>query len=253
MNIKVLTLFPEFFDSFKQTSIIKRAIDTNLVNFQCINFRDYTKDKHHNVDDTICGGGAGMLLTCQPIVDAIKANRNNNSKVIMMSPQGTLLTQKKVQALAKNEDVIVLCGHYEGFDERIRNYVDEEISIGDYVLTGGESAAIVLCDAMIRLYDGVITTKSHEDDSFAAGLLEYPQYTRPIEFDNQKVPDVLLSGHHENIRKWRLKESIRKTYLRRPKLLEKKELSKEEQLLLNEVIQEELDKNENKEDSSLAI
>ncbi|MDQ0362949.1 tRNA (guanosine(37)-N1)-methyltransferase TrmD [Breznakia pachnodae] len=239
MKITVLTLFPEFFDSFTNTSIIKRAIDNKHVDFSSVNFRDYTLDKHNNVDDTVCGGGAGMLLTCQPIVDAIKANRQKDTKVIMMTPQGAPLNQQKVHELAQSDDVIVLCGHYEGFDERIRSYVDEEISIGDYVLTGGETAAVVLCDAMIRLHDGVITTTSHEDDSYENGLLEYPQYTRPIEFEGQKVPDILLSGHHENIRKWRLKESIRKTYLRRPDLLDKKELNKEESKLLSEVIEEE--------------
>ena len=239
MKITMLTLFPEFFDSFQNTSIIKRAIDNKKVDFNCINFRDYTIDKHNNVDDTVCGGGAGMLLTCQPIVDAIKANRMENTKVVMMTPQGTPLTQQKVHTLAQNEDVIILCGHYEGFDERIRSYVDEEVSIGDYILTGGETAAITLCDAMIRLHDGVITTTSHEDDSYENGLLEYPQYTRPIEFDGKKVPDILLSGHHEKIRKWRLKESLRKTYLRRPDLLNKKELNKEEKFLLAEVIEEE--------------
>lgn len=239
MNIKVLTLFPEFFESFKTTSIIKRAIEKEKAQLECINFRDYSDDKHHNVDDTICGGGAGMLLSCQPIVDCIEANKSATTKVIMMSPQGSKLTQEKVRTLSEEEDLIILCGHYEGFDERIRACVDEEISIGDYVLTGGEVAASVLCDAIIRLKEGVITKDSHEDDSHENGLLEYPQYTRPVDFRGETVPEVLMSGHHENIRKWRLKESIRKTYLRRKDLLKHHEWTDEEKRLLEEIIIEE--------------
>ncbi|MDF9824387.1 tRNA (guanine37-N1)-methyltransferase [Breznakia sp. PF5-3] len=242
MKITILTLFPEFFDSFKATSIIKRAIDDHRIEVECVNFRDYTLDKHNNVDDTICGGGAGMLLTCQPIVDAINANKKASTKVVMLSPQGKMLKQSMVRELAQEKELILLCGHYEGFDERIRDYVDEEISIGDYVLTGGEVAASVLCDAIIRLHDGVIREASHQDDSYENGLLEYPQYTRPIEYDGKKVPEILLSGHHEKIRKWRLKESIRKTYQRRKDLLDSYEFNKEEELLYKEVIEEEKNK-----------
>lgn len=239
MKIKILTLFPEFFDSFKSTSIIKRAIENNLAEIECINFRDYTKDKHNNVDDTIYGGGAGMLLSVQPIADAIKANKSEKTKVIMMSPQGKVFNQKIAHELANEEEIMILCGHYEGFDERIRNYVDEEISIGDYVLTGGEASALIVSDAIIRLNDGVIRYDSHHDDSFENGLLEYPQYTKPAEFDGYKVPDVLMSGHHKNIELYRKKEAIRKTYLRRPDLLDKIELDKEGQKMLKEVIEEE--------------
>lgn len=239
MRITVLTLFPEFFDSFTNTSIIKRALNGDKITFETINYRDYTKDKHNNVDDTICGGGAGMLLTCQPIVDCIKDIRTENSLVIMLSPQGDTFTQQKARDLSKHDHIILLCGHYEGFDERIRNYVDMEISIGDYVLTGGEAGALVISDALIRLVDGVIRKDSHEDDSFENGLLEYPQYTRPIDFEGKKVPDVLLSGHHENIRKWRLKESLRKTLKRRPELLDNREFSKEEVKMLDEIKSEE--------------
>lgn len=239
MRITVLTLFPEFFNSFTNTSIIKRALNGDKITFETINYRDYTKDKHNNVDDTICGGGAGMLLTCQPIVDCIKDIRTENSLVIMLSPQGDTFTQQKARDLSKHDHIILLCGHYEGFDERIRNYVDMEISIGDYVLTGGEAGALVISDALIRLVDGVIRKDSHEDDSFENGLLEYPQYTRPIDFEGKKVPDVLLSGHHENIRKWRLKESLRKTLKRRPELLDNRELSKEEVKMLDEIKSEE--------------
>lgn len=241
MKITVLTLFPEFFDSFKSTSIIKRALESQKIEFECVNFREYTKDKHNNVDDTICGGGAGMLLSVQPIADCIKAVKGENSIVVMMTPQGETFTQKKARSMIAYDHIILLCGHYEGFDERIRDYVDMEISIGDYVLTGGEAGALVVSDALIRLVNGVIRQTSHEDDSFENGLLEYPQYTRPIEFEGKKVPDVLLSGHHENIRKWRLKEALRKTYKRRPELLENRVFTKEEKKLFAEILVEEND------------
>lgn len=235
MRIKILTLFPEYFDSFRNTSIIKRALDAKYVDFDCINFRDYTVDRHNNVDDTICGGGAGMLLMCQPIVDAIRAHQTPQSKVVLLSPQGQKWNQALAREYAQSKDLIFVCGHYEGFDERIREYVDAEVSIGDFVLTGGEAAAIAICDSIIRLREGVIRQDSHEDDSFENGLLEYPQYTRPIDFEGKKVPDVLLSGHHENIRKWRLYESIKKTYQRRPDLLDDT-LSKEAKKMLEEII-----------------
>lgn len=241
MKITVLTLFPEFFDSFKSTSIIKRALESEKIEFECINFRDYTKDRHNNVDDTICGGGAGMLLSVQPIADCIRSVKTEKSVVVMMTPQGETFSQKKAREMVEYEHVILLCGHYEGFDERIRDYVDMEISIGDYVLTGGEAGALVVSDALIRLVNGVIRSQSHEDDSFEDGLLEYPQYTRPIEFEGKKVPDVLLSGHHENIRKWRLKEALRKTYKRRPELLEKRAFTKEEKKMFEEILAEESD------------
>lgn len=239
MKITILTLFPEFFDSFKTTSIIKRSIESDSVALECVNFRDYTLDKHNNVDDTICGGGAGMLLSCQPIVDAIKDKRDENTKVVLLSPQGKPLKQDVVHTLVEHGNVLMVCGHYEGFDERIREYVDEEISIGDYVLTGGEPAAIVLCDAMIRLSDGVIRATSHQEDSYENGLLEYPQYTRPITYDGKEVPEVLLSGHHEKIRKWRLQQSLYKTYKRRPDLLQNRSFTKEEKQMLEEIIAKE--------------
>lgn len=235
MRITVMTLFPEFFDSFKTTSIIKKALDSHKVEFDCVDYRLYTLDKHHHVDDTPCGGGVGMLLMVQPIVDCLKAIKTESSHVVLLTPQGETFTQKKARSFVHFDHLILICGHYEGFDERIRDYVDEEVSIGDFVLTGGEIAAMTISDALIRLLDGVITKQSHEDDSFENGLLEYPQYTRPIEYDGKRVPDVLLSGHHENIRKWRLKESLRKTYLKRPDLLEKKQLNAEEEHLLMEI------------------
>ncbi len=236
MKITVMTLFPEFFDSFKTTSIIKRALERNLVEFETVDFRLYTKDKHNHVDDTPCGGGQGMVLSPQPIVDCLKDIKEDASFVIMMSPQGETFTQKKAREFAKNiKHLIIICGHYEGFDERIRSYVDLEVSLGDFVLTGGEPAALVVSDAIIRLLNGVILEESHEDDSFENGLLEYPQYTRPVEFDGKRVPDVLLSGHHANIKRWRLKQSLKKTLERRPDLLENRKFTKEEKNLLKEI------------------
>lgn len=239
MKITVLTLFPEFFDSFRTTSIIKRAIEKQFVEFETINFRDYTIDKHNNVDDTPCGGGQGMLLSCQPIVDCIKAIKKEGSLVVMLSPQGEVFKQERARKFAQLDHLILLCGHYEGFDERIRSYVDAELSLGDFVLTGGESAAVVVCDAIIRLLQGVIQEDSHADDSFENGLLEYPQYTRPIEYDGCSVPEVLLSGHHANIRKWRLKQSLKKTLLKRPDLLVNRVFTKEEAKLMKEIREEE--------------
>lgn len=233
-----MTLFPEFFDSFQTTSIIKRAIEKQKIIFETIDFRDYTADKHRKVDDTPCGGGQGMVLMCQPIIDCLKAIRTEKSLVVMMTPQGERFTQRMAREYAKVEHLILLCGHYEGFDERIRFYVDMEVSLGDFVLTGGEGAALVISDAIIRLLDGVILESSHQEDSFENGLLEYPQYTRPISFDGKEVPDILLSGHHENIRKWRLKQSLLRTKQKRPDLLKERVLSKEEQILLNEIEKE---------------
>lgn len=243
MKITVMTLFPEFFDSFQTTSIVRRALENRRVEFECVDYRKFTLDKHHHVDDTPCGGGVGMLLMVQPIVDCLKSLRSEHSHVVLLTPQGDVFNQAKARSYAKNIDhLILICGHYEGYDERIRDYVDEEISIGDFVLTGGEIGAMTISDAVIRLLNGVIVKESHEGDSFENGLLEYPQYTRPVEFDGKRVPEVLLSGHHENIRKWRLKESLRKTYLKRPDLLQKKELNQEERCFLDEIIAENIKK-----------
>lgn len=238
MKITVLTLFPEFFDSFKSTSIIARALEKQEIEFETVDYRLFTKDKHNHVDDTPCGGGAGMVLMVQPIADALKSVRTENSYVVLMTPQGTPFKQQMAHTYATYDHLILICGHYEGFDERVRSLVDAEVSIGDYVLTGGEIGAMAVSDAVFRLCTGVIREESHEDDSFENGLLEYPQYTRPVDYEGQKVPEVLLSGHHANIRKWRLKESLRKTYLRRPELLRKREFTKEEKKLFNEILEE---------------
>lgn len=241
MKITVLTLFPEFFDSFKNTSIIARALEKQEIEFETVDYRLFTKDKHNHVDDTPCGGGAGMVLMVQPIADALKSVRTENSYVVLMTPQGTPFKQQMAHSYTAYDHLILICGHYEGYDERVRSLVDAEVSIGDYVLTGGEIGAMAVSDAVFRLCTGVIREESHEDDSFENGLLEYPQYTRPVDYEGQKVPEVLLSGHHANIRKWRLKESLRKTYLRRPELLKNREFTKEEKKLFNEIL-EEIDK-----------
>lgn len=236
MKIDILTLFPEMFTGFLSTSIVKRAIDKNIVSITLHNFRDYTLDKHHKVDDTPYGGGQGMVLACQPIIDCLESIKTKDSYVVLMSPQGQRFYQGKAEAMAKTiSHLIIICGHYEGFDERIRSFVDEEISIGDYVLTGGELGSMVICDALTRLLDGAITKESHEDDSFSDGLLEYPQYTRPLDYRGMMVPEVLTSGHHENIRRWRLKQSLQRTLVKRPDLLEKRAFTKEEMQLLEEI------------------
>ncbi|HAM31786.1 MAG TPA: tRNA (guanosine(37)-N1)-methyltransferase TrmD [Erysipelotrichaceae bacterium] len=236
MKITVLTLFPEYFDGLMNTSIIKRAYEKGLFSFEVVDFRKYTKEKHGHVDDTPYGGGAGMLLMCQPIIDAIHAVRTENSLVIMLTPQGETFQQTKAAQLAQADHLIFLCGHYEGFDERIRDYVDVQMSLGDFVLTGGEPACAVMCDAIIRLLPGVIRQDSSDDDSFSNGLLEYPQYTKPYEYDGKKVPDVLLSGHHENIRKWRREQAVIKTAFYRPDLLKKVKLTEQEQKLVREIL-----------------
>lgn len=222
MKIDILTLFPSMFDGFISESIIKRAIRNNKVEINIIDFRQYSKDPHNKVDDYGFGGGAGMVLMPQPIFDAVDAIRTKKSKVIIMTPQGITYNQEMAYILTKEEHLIIICGHYEGFDERIRTLADYEISIGDFVLTGGEIPSMAIADSIIRLLDGVIEEESHIKDSFNDNLLDYPVYTKPVDFRGMKVPEVLLSGHHENIRKWRYEKQIEKTKERRPDLLEKR-------------------------------
>lgn len=229
MKISVLTLFPDYFDCLLNTSIIKRAKEKELFEFEVIDFRSFTNEKHGHVDDTPYGGGAGMVLMCQPILDCLKTIRTPDSTVILLSPQGKTFDQKQAKELSLKSHLIFICGHYEGFDERIRDYVDIQMSLGDFVLTGGEPACVVMCDAILRILPGTIRKDSHEDDSFSNGLLEYPQYTRPEVYDGKRVPDVLLSGHHANIEKWRHQKAIEKTALLRPDLLEGRVLTKQEQ------------------------
>ena len=223
MRIKVLSLFPKMFDGILNESIIKRAIDDKKVNIDVIDLRSYSKDKHNKVDDTIYGGGAGMLIKCEPVFDAIDDLKTKNTKVIMLSPDGVKYNQEKAYELSKEKNIILLCGHYEGFDERINTVVDEKISIGDYVLTGGEIPAMAIIDSVTRLLPGVINEESHLNDSFNNDLLDYPQYTKPQEYRGMKVPDVLLSGDHKKIDEWRREEQIKKTKKQRPDLLKENE------------------------------
>lgn len=222
MKIDILTLFPEMFDGFKNESIIKRAIESKKVEVNTCNFRDFAKNKHKKVDDTPYGGGAGMVLMCQPIYDAVESLKTDKSKVIMLSPQGKPYTQKKAYELSKEEHLIFICGHYEGFDERISSLCDEEISIGDYVLTGGELPSMVITDSVVRLLPGVIEEESHEIDSFNENLLDYPTYTKPRNYKGMKVPEVLLSGDHKKIDEWRKEQRLLVTKEKRPDLLRKK-------------------------------
>lgn len=220
MIFSILTLFPEMFEGINK-SIIGKAVEKNLIEINLINIRDFSKDKHRKVDDTPYGGGAGMVLKPDVVYDAYSSIKTDNAKVIYLSPKGKTLNQERVKELAQENHIILLCGHYEGIDQRVLDeIVDEEISIGDYVLTGGEIPAMVLIDSISRYVDGVITKESVEEESFSNGLLEYPQYTRPEIFLDRKVPDVLLSGHHENIRKWREEEALKITKKNRPDLLE---------------------------------
>ncbi len=221
MKIDILTVFPEMFEGFLNTSIIKRAISDDKVKINIHNIRDYSTDKHKKVDDYGYGGGRGMVLMPQPIFDAVDDLKNDNSKVILMSPQGEVYNQTLAYDLSGEKHLIIICGHYEGFDERIRSIADMEISIGDYVLTGGEIPSMVITDSVVRLLDGVIKKESHLNDSFNGNMLDYPVYTKPVNFRGMRVPEVLLSGHHANIEKYRKKEALKKTVDRRPDLLER--------------------------------
>lgn len=222
MKFDVLTLFPEMFGALKK-SIIGRAIENNLIDINLVNIRDFSKNKHKKVDDTPYGGGAGMVIRPDVVYNAYSSIQNKeNAKVIYLSPKGKKLEQEKVKQLSKLDHIILLCGHYEGIDQRVLDeIVDEEISIGDYVLTGGELPAMVLIDSVCRYVEGVINTESIEEESFSNGTLEYPQYTRPEIFNGHKVPEVLISGHHEKIKKWREEKSLEITKNKRPDLLKK--------------------------------
>lgn len=240
MRIDILTLFPEMCETVLSESIIGRAREKGTVEINCINIRDYTLDKHNRVDDAPYGGGMGMIMQTQPIYDCYQAlceRLGKKPKVIFMSPQGKVLTQQKVKELAKEENIAILCGHYEGVDERvIEEIVDEEISVGDYVLTGGELPALILADSVSRMIPGVLANEeAFSDESHFSSLLEYPQYTRPPEWKGKKVPDVLLSGHHGNIDKWRRQQSLKRTYERRPDMLEGASLDKNDKKYLAEL------------------
>ncbi|MFK4785330.1 tRNA (guanosine(37)-N1)-methyltransferase TrmD [Fusobacterium sp. MFO224] len=236
MKINILTLFPEFFSSFKNQSIIGRAVKNNLIEINVINIRDFCFDKHKQADDIPFGGEGGMVMKPEPLFRALEQCQG---KVIYTSPQGVTFDQKLALDLKEESEITIIAGHYEGIDERVvTEKVDMEISIGDYVLTGGEIPAMVIVDTISRLIPGVIKKSSYENDSFFNGLLDYPQYTRPAEYKGLKVPDVLISGNHKKIKEWRIKESLKRTYLRRPDLLKNKKLNDLEKKLLDKVILE---------------
>jgi tRNA (guanine37-N1)-methyltransferase len=244
MKIDVLTLFPEMFSGVLGHSILHKAAEKSAVQYNVVNFRDYADNKHQTVDDYPYGGGAGMVLKAQPLFDAVEALKeqaeSKRTRVILLCPQGKQYDQKIAEELAKEEHLIFVCGHYEGYDERIREHVvTDEISIGDYVLTGGELGAMVVIDSVVRLLPEVLgNQESHMKDSFSTGLLEHPHYTRPSDFRGMKVPEVLLQGNHKLIEEWRNKEALRRTFVRRPDLLEKIELTKDQEKWLNEIKKE---------------
>lgn len=242
MRIDILSLFPDMFDATLGQSIVGRTQDDGFVDIKVTDFRQYTTDKHRHVDDAPFGGGAGMLLQAQPIFDAMDAIEQETKdtypkgRVILMDPAGRRFDQDFAMELAQEEHLTFICGHYEGYDERIRQLVTDEASLGDYVLTGGELAAMVMVDATVRFVPGVLGNMSSPmGDSFSNGLLEYPQYTRPADFRGMKVPEVLTSGNHEKIREWRMRESLKRTLERRPDLLKTAKLSREQQIILQDL------------------
>lgn len=242
MHIDVLTLFPEMFSGVLESSILKRASEKDKFSYQLINFREFTENRHGKVDDYPYGGGAGMVLTPQPLFSTVEnlqkqQDIQEESRIILMCPQGEPFSQRKAEELAKEKHLVFICGHYEGYDERIRKHlVTDEISIGDYVLTSGELGAMVVMDSVVRLIPGVLGNKqSALEDSFTTGMLEHPHYTRPADFRGMKVPDVLLSGDHEKIAKWRKRKALERTYLRRKDLLEQLTLSAEEQEIIQDL------------------
>ena len=243
MRIDVLTLFPRMFEGPMGESIIGKAQERGLVDLHISNFRDFSDNKHQNVDDYPYGGGAGMLLKVQPVYDNLQkieeASPTKNKRVILLDPAGKPFDQKMAEELSEEEHLVFICGHYEGYDERIRSLVTDEVSLGDYVLTGGELGAMVMIDATVRLLPDVLgNNASAQTDSHSTGLLEHPQYTRPAVFNEMEVPAVLMNGNHQLIAQWQLKESLRRTYLRRPDMLEKISLTPEMKQLLNEIKRE---------------
>lgn len=246
MKIDVLTLFPRMFEGPMGESIIGKAVNKGLLEINVSNFRDYSDNKHQTVDDYPYGGGAGMLLKVQPIYDNIKAieqaNPETKKRVILLDPAGKRFDQAMAEEFSNEEHLVFICGHYEGYDERIRSLVTDEVSLGDYVLTGGELGAMVMIDATVRLLPDVLGNQtSAQTDSYSTGLLEHPQYTRPAEFNGMKVPEVLTNGNHKLIEEWQLKESLRRTYQRRPDLLEQLTMTSQMLKLLKEVKKEESD------------
>lgn len=238
MKITVLTLFPEMYEDFLHTSIIGRSIDRQLVEVEFVQIRDFALDHYKHVDDRPFGGGMGQVMKCQPVLDALHSVKKENSYTLLMSPSGHQYNQKKAHEFAQKDHLIIICGHYEGLDARINDEVDEQISIGDYVLTGGELASMVIMDSVIRLLKGSITEGSTEEESYENGLLEYPQYTQPADYEGKKVPDVLVSGNHAKIKEWRMEQSILLTKKERPDLFEKHEFTKEEKKIIKRLQEE---------------
>lgn len=238
MKITVLTLFPEMYQDFLNTSIIGRAIKRGIVDVECVQIRDYATDNYKHVDDRPFGGGKGQVMKCQPVLDALESVKTESSYTIMMSPQGNTLTQKKARELSQKDNLIILCGHYEGIDARVNRHMDEMISIGDYVLTGGEIASMVVMDSVIRLLKGSITEGSADDESYENGLLEYPQYTQPADYKGDKVPEILLSGHHAKIEEYRIEQSLILTKKKRPDLFEKHVFTDQEKKILKRLEKE---------------
>ena len=245
MKITILTLFKEFFDGFINTSIIKRAIDKKLVEVNIVNFRDYSTDRLKRVDDAPYGGGAGMIIKLQPIVDCLKKIKTKDSKVYLLSAKGKVYNQKMAHSLCKEKHIILICGHYEGIDDRILNYIDGEICVGDYILTGGEIPSLIVADSIIRLLDGAIKNESIQDESFENNLLEYPQYTAPRDFEGNVVPDILFSGNHKAIEEYRFKQSVIKTKEVRPELIDINSFSKQQLKWYNDL------ENNNKIDNAI--
>lgn len=232
MKITILTLFPEMFENFLNTSIVGRSLQRGLAEVEFVQIRDFAPGNYKHVDDTPFGGGSGMVMKCQPVLDALESVRSENSWVMLTSPAGKPYTQAKARELSKKDHLIILCGHYEGMDARINDHVDELVSIGDYVLTGGELASMVIMDSVIRLLKGAITEGSTDEESHENGLLEYPQYTHPADYKGETVPEILLSGNHAKIREWRILQSLRLTKEKRPDLYEKHEFTEEEKKIL---------------------
>ena len=233
MKITILSLFPEIFEGFTQSTVIHRAIEKGIVEIEYKQLRDYSTNIHHHVDDAPFGGGAGMVLMCQPIVDALKDIQTEDTYSLILSASGRLYTQQDAHQLAQKKHLVLICGRYEGIDARVENYVDDVVSVGDYVLTGGEIPAMIVADSVIRLLEGVIKEESIQEESYEDGLLEYPQYTQPASFEGQDVPEVLLSGHHANIKAYRHIQALLRTKEKRPDLFEKYELSEKEKELLD--------------------
>ena len=240
MKITILTMFPQLFDGFRDGPVVQRAIRKGILELEIVDIKEFAPGSFRHIDDSPFGGGAGMVMRCQPVLDALRSVRGSaesfqNTIVAALSPAGRQFTQKQAHRLSELDHLILICGHYEGMDERIYRHVDEEISIGDYVLTGGEIAAMAVSDAVIRLLPGALRSESTSEESFENGLLEYPQYTQPAVCEGEAVPEVLLSGNHARIRRWRLKESLRRTMERRPDLLEGRQFTEEEIALIEEI------------------